>query len=61
VTSSGCLGSKTQLLAVIRADTHALAGGAPRPKMARPSTTSEANVAVAWPHDVELQIEDEAD
>jgi hypothetical protein len=29
--------------------------------MARPSMTSEANVAVAWPHDVELQIEDEAD
>jgi hypothetical protein len=28
--------------------------------MARPGTTSEANVAVAWPHDVELQIEDEA-
>jgi hypothetical protein len=29
--------------------------------MARPSMTSDANVAVALPHDVELQIEDEAD
>jgi hypothetical protein len=29
--------------------------------VARPSTTSEANVAVALPHDVELQIQDEAD
>jgi hypothetical protein len=37
------------------------AGGAPRPETARPSMTSEANVAVAWPHDVEPQIEDEAD
>jgi hypothetical protein len=29
--------------------------------MARPSMTSDANVAVALPHDVELQITDEAD
>jgi hypothetical protein len=29
--------------------------------MARPSMTSDANVAVALPHDVELLIEDEAD
>jgi hypothetical protein len=29
--------------------------------MARPSMTSEANVAVALPHEVEPQIEDEAD
>jgi hypothetical protein len=29
--------------------------------MARPRMTSEADVAVALPHDVELQIEDEAD
>jgi hypothetical protein len=43
------------------APTRARDGGG-RPKMvARPSTTSEANVAVALPHDVELQIQDEAD
>jgi len=29
--------------------------------MARPSMTSDANVAVALPHGVELQIKDEAD
>jgi hypothetical protein len=29
--------------------------------MARPSMTSEANIAVALPDDVELQIEGEAD
>jgi hypothetical protein len=36
---------------------------APRldPKWRDPSMTSEADVAVALPHDVELQIEDEAD
>jgi hypothetical protein len=37
------------------------AGGAARLKMARPSMTSEANFAVALLHDVELQIEAEAD
>jgi hypothetical protein len=31
----------------------------PDPKTARPSVTSEADVAVALPHDVELQIEEE--
>jgi hypothetical protein len=61
VTSSGCLGSKTQLLAVIRADTRARGRRRASTKMARPSMTSDANVAVALPHDVELQIKDEAD
>jgi hypothetical protein len=45
------------------APTHTRARTAARldPKWRRPSMTSEANVAVTAPHDVELQIEDEAD